>query len=556
MFSTAARSVALRSAITSKSSRLSLPTLARCTSAFRVEPSISTPAGGCRWKSSPAIALHDNQHEEQAVDISATATTPTSKKLVSDDGLIATPLADIDRIYNLQRANEYKVAATSPNERLAKLQRLEDACYKYRSDLHAAAMSDRGNHPAETDLVELYAVVHEIRYVRKHLKSWMKPRKVPTPLGLLGTSSYIHHEPKGCSLILSPWNFPFNLSLGPLVSAVAAGNCAILKPSEISSATAQVIRAVVEEAFDENEVAVVDGAIEETQHLLDIPFNHIFFTGAPSIGKIVMEKAAKNLASVTLELGGKSPVIVDESADIDIAAKRVAWAKTLNAGQICVAPDYLYIHESRKDEFLEKYNKHIQELYGNDAKESHFPRIINSNHHGRLTGILQDAVDKGARVEFGGDNDNGASTYMEPTVLTDIDPSSRILTEEIFGPLLPIITYKSLDEPLTFIQSGEKPLALYIYSKDKTNTQRIIDQTRAGATCINTGIVHYFNDDLPFGGSNNSGIGKTHGLYGFKEFTNERAVLEQWSPVAGTDLMAAPYTDIKQKLIDLTVKHF
>jgi len=379
---------------------------------------------------------------------------------------------------------------------------------------------------------------------------------VRTPLTLFGASSHIHYEPKGVVLIIAPWNFPINLTFGPLVTAIAAGNCVIVKPSEHTPHASAVTKSIIEEVFDESEVAVVEGGIETSTSLLALPFNHIFFTGAPAIGKVVMEAASKHLTSVTLELGGKSPTIVDETASVDAAARRIAWAKYTNNGQICLAPDYLFVHESKKDEFLDKLKKNIESFYGLDARRSDsYARIVNNRHYHRLSGYLDDAKAKGATVAYGGRTD-GSEDYIEPTVLTDVDPSSDVMTDEIFGPVLPVYSYKSLDEPIELINSKEKPLALYIYSKSQPNIDRIMENTRAGGTCINHSAVHFFNNNLPFGGSNNSGIGKGHGFFGFEVFSNARGVFKQLLPFSAIELMTAPFNKLKQTLIDLSIKYF
>jgi aldehyde dehydrogenase (NAD+) len=303
-------------------------------------------------------------------------------------------------------------------------------------------------------------------------------------------------------------------------------------------------------------VAVIEGGIDTSTALLRQPFNHIFFTGAPAIGKVIMEAASKYLASVTLELGGKSPTIVDETASVDAAAKRIAWAKYTNNGQICIAPDYLFVHESKKDEFLAKFKENIESFYGQDARTSEsYARIVNQRHFRRLAGYLEDAEQKGAKIAYGGRTDE-SQDYIEPTVLTDVDPQSKIMTEEIFGPVLPVYTFKSLDEPIDAINSKEKPLAVYIYSKSQANINRIIDDTRAGGTCINHSAVHFFNHSLPFGGSNNSGIGKGHGFFGFEAFSNPRGVLKQVLPFTALELMTAPFNSFKQKIIDISIKLF
>lgn len=464
--------------------------------------------------------------------------------------------AEIERIFKLQSAHQYTVAKSTARERKEKLARLKAAVLARKDDIRAALYADFRKHPSEVDLTEILPVTSEIKHVSRHLRKWMRPRRVKTPITLVGARSHIHYEPKGVVLIIAPWNFPINLSFGPLVAAVAAGNTVIMKPSEHTPHASAVTKSIIEDVFDESEVAVVEGGIDASTALLAHPFNHIFFTGAPSIGKIVMEAASKHLASVTLELGGKSPTIVDETAQVDAAAHRIAWAKFTNNGQICIAPDHVFVHASKKDELLQKIQENIEKFYGIDAKRSEsYARIVNNRHYHRLTGYLEDAKGKGAQVVYGGRTD-GSEDYIEPTILTDVDPASKVMTEEIFGPILPVHTFKSLDEPIALINSKEKPLALYIYSRSRANTDRIIANTRAGGTCINHSMVHFFNGHLPFGGSNNSGIGKGHGFFGFEAFSNARGVLKQVLPFTTLDLLTAPFNAFKQKLIDIAVRFF
>jgi aldehyde dehydrogenase (NAD+) len=467
-----------------------------------------------------------------------------------------TSQAEIERIFALQRSHQHSVAKATARERKEKLRRLEAAFLAHREDIRAALYADFRKHPSEVDLTEVFPVTSEIKHAMRHVSKWMKPRRVKTPMALLGARSYVHYEPKGVVLIIAPWNFPINLTFGPLVAAIAAGNCVMIKPSEHTPHASAVTRSIIAEVFDEREVAVVEGGIATSTAVLAQPFNHIFFTGAPSIGKVVMEAASKHLGSVTLELGGKSPTIVDETAQVDAAAHRVAWAKYTNNGQICLAPDYVFVHESKKDEFLEKLSKNIEKFYGSDPRSSDsYARIVNNRHYQRLNGYLEDAKQRGATVAYGGQTE-GSEDYIGPTVLTNVDPSSKVMTEEIFGPLLPVYTFKSLDEPIAMINSKEKPLALYIYSRSRANQQRIIENTRAGGTCINHSAVHFFNNYLPFGGSNHSGIGKGHGFFGFEAFSNARGVLKQVTPFTALDLLTAPYTAMKQKLIDISIKLF
>lgn len=467
-----------------------------------------------------------------------------------------TSRAEIERIFKLQRAHQFTVARTTAAERKQKLRRLHAAVLARRTEIQQAMHADFQKHPAEVDLTEIYVVTTEIKHAISHLSKWMRPHRVKTPFALFGTKSHIHYEPKGVCLLISPWNYPVNLTFGPLVAAIASGNCVMIKPSENTPHTSAVMKRIIDDVFDENEIALVEGAVATSTALLELPFNHIFFTGAPSIGKVVMAAAAKHLTSVTLELGGKSPTIVDETANIDGAARRIAWGKLTNNGQTCIAPDYLYVHESKKDEFLESYAKHVRAYYGDDAQKSaSYARIVNGRHFERISGYLADAKKRGATFAYGGKTD-ASEDYIEPTVITDVPLDSPLMTEEIFGPVLPVLTFKSLDEPISVINSKEKPLALYIFSKNKKNIDRIIANTRAGGTVINHNAIHFFNSNLPFGGSNNSGIGKGHGFFGFESFSNARGVLKMASPFLALRLMTAPFTKFKQTLIDLSIKYF
>ncbi len=462
---------------------------------------------------------------------------------------------EIKRIFKLQLENQYNLGNSSASERIAKLKKLHKAVLKYRPEIKEALFKDYRKHPSEVDLSEIYPVTSEIKHTKKMLRSWMSNRSVSTPLALMGSSSEIRYEPKGVVLIISPWNFPINLTLGPLVSAIAAGNAVMIKPSEMTPNASAFMKKMLEEIFEENEVAVVEGGVETSTELLKLPFNHIFFTGAPSIGKIVMRAAAEHLTSVTLELGGKSPTIVDETANIDTAAKRIAWGKYLNNGQVCIAPDYLFVHESKKEAFIKAFKKYMHKFYTEDAsKESSYARIVNNRHYKRVKSYVDDAVAKGAKIEAGGNFDS-QQDYIAPTLMTNVSKDSSLMTEEIFGPILPVYSFTNIDTVIQEINSREKPLALYIYSNRNKNINHIINNTRAGGTCINQNAVHFFNTNLPFGGSNNSGIGKAHGFEGFKAFSNNRGVLKQHIPNA-LELLMPPYNNFKQKLIDLTIKWF
>ena len=463
--------------------------------------------------------------------------------------------ADIENVFNAQKANQYAIGSTTASERKAKLKKLLATVLKYRTEIQEAGYADFKKAPAEVDLTEVYVMTTELKHTISNFNSWMNPKRVAVPLTQWGTSSTIHYEAKGVVLIISPWNFPFNLTIGPLASAIAAGNCVMIKPSENTPHAAALIKKMLAEVFPENEVAVFEGEAEVAQFITNLPFNHIFFTGSPSLGKKVMKAAAENLCSVTLELGGKSPVVVDETADLKKAAKRIAWAKFMNNGQICISPDYLYVHDKVKDEFLSHFKQSIVDFYTDAPEKSKdYNRIVNENQFNRLDGYLKDAKEKGAKVEFGGETD-ASQNYMAPTVLSNVAADSAVMQEEIFGPILPVLTFSNIQTVIKHIQDNEKPLAMYVFSHDKKNIKQLMSQTRAGGSVINHNTLHFFNQDLPFGGSNNSGIGKGHGIFGFKEFSNARGVLKQWAPFNTIDMLMPPYTGFKQKIIDLTIKY-
>ncbi|MDX1314232.1 MAG: aldehyde dehydrogenase family protein [Eudoraea sp.] len=459
-------------------------------------------------------------------------------------------------IFEAQQKNQFAVGNTSYKTRIKKLIKLKKAVEEtYREQIQQAIYDDFKKPATETDLTEVYQIVGEIKFVKSRLRSWMQKQRVETPLTLLGSSSWVRYEPKGVCLIISPWNFPFNLTLGPLISAVAAGNTVMIKPSEMTPNSSAVMKRIVEDVFPQNEVALLEGEVEVAQELLKLPFNHIFFTGSPKVGKLVMQAAAQNLSSVTLELGGKSPTIVDQTANLKAAAKKIGWAKFMNAGQICISPDYLLVQESVREAFLEELQKQVKAMFSETPSQSDsYARIVNAKHLKRLTDSIDEAKEKGAAI-VAPESIKAEDNYFPPTLVLNPPQESTLMQEEIFGPILPVISYRNTDEAIAFINQKEKPLAMYIYSKSKSTANKIIQNTRAGATCINNSVVHYANHNLPFGGSNNSGIGKSHGFYGFKAFSNERAILKQHTPWA-MEMLFPPYTNLKQKLARLTIRWF
>jgi aldehyde dehydrogenase (NAD+) len=454
---------------------------------------------------------------------------------------------EIDRIYELQQRARARVAQTTARERIAKIRRLHDAVLAHRDDIHAALWADYRKPAAEVDLSEVLPVVQEARYAVRHLKRWMKSKRVATPLALLGSRSRIVYEPKGVVLIISPWNFPFNLTLGPLISAVAAGNCVVLKPSELTPHSTACMKRILAEVFDEDEVALIEGDAAVAEELLRNKWDHIFFTGSPRIGQIVMKAAAEHLTPVTLELGGKSPAIIDRTADLDEAAKKIAWGKSLNSGQICIAPDYLLVDESIRAPFVEKLRKAL-ETVGSEGSRGW---VVNANHAGRMKHLFDDAVKHGAEVVAGGTfNDRD----IPPAVLEHVSDSTQLMQQEIFGPLLPMQTYRDLGEALQAIAAKEKPLVLYLFSRERRVKERVLRETSAGGTVINDTLIHFYQLNLPFGGIGNSGMGRAHGRFGFEAFSNARGILEQPLTFSGIQLMYPPYTKLKQKLIDFTVR--
>jgi aldehyde dehydrogenase (NAD+) len=461
---------------------------------------------------------------------------------------------DLQRVFDAQRKNAANVALTNADERAEKLKVLLDYLMAHLPDVEKAMYDDFRKPAVEVLLGEVYTITSEIKFARKNLKNWMKPQRVPTPLGMIGTSNYIKHEPKGNVLIISPWNYPLALAIKPLISAIAAGNVAMLKPSELTPHTSRFLKKMISDLFAEEEVAVFEGDADVATELLKLPFNHIFFTGAPTIGKIVMRAAADHLASVTLELGGKSPNIIDETADIQKAAEMTAWSKGLNNGQTCIAVDYVMIHASKKDEFITSYRAALQKMYSEGAEKSDsYARIVNNRHFNRLKGYLDDAIAKGASVVVGGKT-LAEQNYVEPTLLTNVSDEMKIMQDEIFGPLLPVLTYQNKEEVIAYVNGKEKPLALYIHSTDSKNIDYFLNNTTAGDTVINDVMIQFGNAELPFGGVNNSGIGKSNGYFGFQEFSNLRGVSKR--QFGTMKFLYPPYTANVRKIMDLFVKYF
>ena len=410
----------------------------------------------------------------------------------------------------------------------------------------------------ETDATEIFHVLNEIKVALANLDRWTSRRKIDAPIYLTGTRAWIHYEPRGLCLIISPWNYPFSLAAGPLVSALAAGNSVIIKPSELTPTVSSVIRKMCSEIFQPSIVSVLEGGVEVSQALLSLPFDHIFFTGSPTVGKIVMKAAAEHLASVTLELGGKSPAIVTASARLTDSAERIAVGKFLNNGQTCIAPDYVLVEESISTEFVLKLKEKTTKLYGaqGDLEQSpDYGRIVNEAHFTRIDDLIRDAIQRGAKTEWEGKHDK-RNRFMHPVILTQVPMNSRVMNEEIFGPVLPIITYGRIEDAIAIINSKAKPLALYIFSSQKSLREKILRETSAGTVCVNDCGIQFLHHELPFGGINNSGIGKSHGYHGFLAFSNEKPVLKQRNGLTAVQAFYPPFTSRKKHIMDWFLKLF
>jgi aldehyde dehydrogenase (NAD+) len=432
--------------------------------------------------------------------------------------------ADLSRVFALQQANQWNVKASGADERKTKLAKLKAAVEAHADAIVAAVLEDTRKPEAEIRVTEVMGVMGNIQRNIDNLDAWMTPTEI-TPSANPNDRAQIIHEARGVCLILGPWNFPLGLTLGPLAAAIAAGNCCMVKLTDLCPATARVAGSIIRAAFDENEVALFEGDVSVATAMLDLPFNHIFFTGSTRVGKLIMAAAAKHLSSVTLELGGKSPVIVDESADIGKVAADLAHAKQFNGGQACISPDYVFVRESQQAALVEGFKAHVaQNLYeGGAIKKESIAQIVNGRNFNRVKALFDDAVNKGATVAAGGQLEPDDLT-VHPTMLTDVTPQMTILQEEIFAPVLPVMTYDNLDQVIDYIAAQDKPLALYIYSKDAANVEKILSRTSSGGVTVNGVFSHYLENQLPFGGVNASGMGSYHGVFGFKAFSHERAV--------------------------------
>ena len=440
----------------------------------------------------------------------------------------------------------FATGKTRPVEwRLKQLGELERMVREHEPDFAAALQADLHKGSFETALSELGFVASEAQYARKHLRRWARPKRVSTPMMALPGRSHIQPEPKGVVLIIAPWNYPLSMVCAPLVGAIAAGNCAVMKPSEITSHTSAALARIIPRYLDNDAFAVIEGGVAETTELLEHHYDHILYTGNERVARIVMTAAAKHLTPVTLELGGKSPCLVDESADLDVAASRIAWGKFINAGQTCVAPDHVLVHRSVATQFADVLATKIREFYGEDPSQSpDYCRIASERHAARFARLLE-----GQKIHTGGQVDV-AKRYVAPTIVLDPDPASELMQEEIFGPVLPIITVDEMHHAIRFVAERPKPLALYLFTRSKAVEEAVLDQLSAGSVCINDAVIFMVSPELPFGGIGNSGMGRYTGWYGFETFSHMKPVMKR-SFRFDAPLRYPPYNDFKRRVMEL-----
>ncbi|MED1622707.1 aldehyde dehydrogenase [Bacillus pseudomycoides] len=429
---------------------------------------------------------------------------------------------DITSIVNEQKSYFYKGHTRNIEERKQHLKRLYEGIQRFESDIFQALKLDLNKSDHESFTTEVGYVLKEISFLVKHLSSWSKPKRVRTALTHVGSKGKVVPEPYGVTLVMAPWNYPFQLAVAPLVGAIAAGNTVVLKPSELTPNVSSLLANMLQELFPAELVAVVEGGTKESTALLKEPFDYIFFTGSVGVGKIVMEAAAKSLIPLTLELGGKSPCIVHNDAKLEIAARRIVWGKFLNAGQTCVAPDYIYVHSSVKEQFIKALRIEIKNQYGEKPLQNeNYVRIVSKRHFERLCAFLQDG-----RVEIGGKY-NEETLHIEPSIITNITWQDSVMEDEIFGPILPIIEYEKIEDIMERIQRQPKSLALYVFSESKEIQRQITRNVSYGGGCINDVVYHLATPYLPFGGVGSSGLGSYHGKQSFRTFSHYKSILSQ-----------------------------
>ena len=456
-----------------------------------------------------------------------------------------TTTVSIPDVLHRMRAT-FATGKTRPIEwRLHQLGELERMMREHEADFAEALQADLHKCGFETALSELGFVASEAKYARKHLQRWARPKRVSTPMMALPGSSYIQPEPKGVVLIIAPWNYPLSMVCAPLVGAIAAGNCAVMKPSEVTPHTSAAIARILPRYLDKDAFAVVEGGVPETTELLENQFDHILYTGNERVARIVMTAAAKHLTPCTLELGGKSPCLIDKSANLEVAASRIAWGKFINAGQTCVAPDHVLVHRAVAAQFTELLAAKIKEFYGDDPSQSpDYCRIASERHAARFAKLLE-----GQKIHTGGQVDV-AKRYVAPTIVLDPAPDSELMQEEIFGPVLPVITVDEMHHAIKFVADRPKPLALYLFTKSKALEDAVLDKLSAGSVCINDAVIFMVSPELPFGGIGNSGMGRYTGWYGFETFSHMKPVMKR-SFRFDAPMRYPPYNDFKRRIMEL-----
>ena len=456
-------------------------------------------------------------------------------------------MKNIDEVLKKQREFFNSGKTKNVEFRLEHLKKLKKIILSNEEEIKKALKLDLNKSASESYMTEIGMTLSELTFAIKHVKKWSKNKRVGTPLAHFPSKSFISKEPYGVVLILSPWNYPFMLLIEPLIGAIAAGNTVVLKPSEFAPNTANVIEKIIRECFNKDYVTVVQGDKDVSQSLIEKKFDYIFYTGGTKVGKIVMQEASKNLIPVTLELGGKSPCIIDKKYNMHLAAKRLLFGKLLNAGQTCIAPDYLLVDKEIKKEFIKELKNVLNEYLGEDKiNNNDYPKIINERHFDRILNLMN-----GEKILIGGKYDKDL-LKIEPTILDNPKIDSKVMNEEIFGPILPIITYKSIDEAIKYIKKFEKPLALYMFTNDKKIQKKIMDEVSFGGGCINDTIIHIANSNMGFGGVGYSGIGNYHGKRSFDTFSHERSITKKYS--LDLPMRYMPYSNLKDQLIRMFLK--
>lgn len=450
----------------------------------------------------------------------------------------------------VQKQRDFFNTGVTKNPRFRKKQliKLADTIKKYEYKINQALKKDLNKSRMESYMCEIGLSLSEIHYLSRHVTAWSKNKHVLTPITQFHSDSFIKPEPYGVTLIMSPWNYPFMLSIEPLAAAISAGNCCIVKPSAYSPCVSAVIEEIIKTAFPPEYISVVRGGRAENTELLEQKFDYIFFTGSVAVGKLVMEKASRHLTPVTLELGGKSPCIVDKDANIKLAARRIAFGKFLNSGQTCVAPDYLFIHESVKEKFISEFTDCVKKMFGDkpfDNKD--YPKMVNKKHFDRVNNLI-----KGENIIIGGSS-NESTLQIAPTLLDNITPKSSIMQEEIFGPVLPMMTFGRLSEVVNFVTAREKPLACYLFTSSRKTERYILDSISFGGGCVNDTIIHLATSRMPFGGVGGSGMGGYHGKFGFDTFSHQKSVLHKYTWI-DLPMRYQPYSKIMEKMVRIFIK--